>query len=299
MATRFTNDDMNDTRATRPRRPPLPWSLRILRFTVRAIDTASPSLAALLAERLWRHAPRYRTPRHEAAWLADAKTSTLPFGGHPLALYSWGTGPTVILVHGWSGRGSQLGAFVAPLTAAGYRVVAFDAPAHGRSPGRYTSALEIARALRAVVDARGPAHGVIAHSFGGLATLIALHDGLHVERAVCVSAPASAEALFSRYTRRLGLSPRAIALLRRRTERRFGDEIWTRTDNIRLATHARIPGLMIHDRDDRDVPWEEGAAIARAWTGADWLLTEGLGHRRILRDPAVIARVVEFIKRQC
>lgn len=276
-------------------RPPVSWSVRLMRLAVRTADALAPPLAARIAEHLWRHPPRHRPPPHEQAWVAQATSSVLLFRGRALAVYAWGRGPTILLVHGWSGRGSQLGAFAAPLVAAGYRVVAFDAPAHGRSPGYTTSALEIAAALRALADDHGRVRGIIAHSFGTLVTLLALKDGLRTERVVCISAPASVRALFTRYTQHLGLSPRTVRLLRERVEHTYGQDIWARTDSTQLATRTDVPGLVIHDRDDRDVPCQEGAAIAQAWRGAQWVETEALGHRRILRDPDVVTRAVAFM----
>ncbi len=87
----------------------------------------------------------------------------------------------------------------------------------------------------------------------------------------------------------------ALQILRDMLMRRFGKDMWTRFSSQNMAHSVGLPALIIHDRDDRDIPWQEGEAVARAWPHARFLRTEGLGHRRILRDPDVIDRVVRFL----
>jgi pimeloyl-ACP methyl ester carboxylesterase len=200
-----------------------------------------------------------------------------------------------MLVHGWSGRGAQLGEFVEPLVAAGYRVVAFDAPAHGRSDGRDTAMPEISEAILRLASEFGPVHAVIAHSFGVACVLFTLQQQGFARRVVAFSPPASLEGLMERFSRTLALSPRTVQILRHMLVRRFGEDVWTRFSALNMARSAGLPALVIHDRDDRDVPWREGEAVSRAWPHARFLRTEGLGHRRILRDPEVIDRVVRFL----
>ena len=96
----------------------------------------SPAAAAHLAYVLLTRPPRVAERSWQASLREHARQSTLPFGSGHLALYDWGSGPTVLLVHGWGARGTHLGKLVPPLVAAGYRVVAFDAPGHGQSSGR-------------------------------------------------------------------------------------------------------------------------------------------------------------------
>ena len=210
-------------------------------------------------------------------------------------MYHWGTGPAVLLVHGWHGRGAQLGAFVAPLVSAGYRVVAFDAPAHGRTPGHATSLPEVSEALLTVANAFPPLHGVIGHSFGAVCTLNAIHHGLAPQRVVAISAPASIDFLLDSFAAQLEIPATVMAVHRRLMEARFGADLWKQFSPTEIARGLDIPALLVHDRDDHDVPWQEGEALVRAWPGTTWHLTQGLGHRRILREPEVVARVVAFM----
>jgi pimeloyl-ACP methyl ester carboxylesterase len=186
-------------------------------------------------------------------------------------------------------------AFVPALVAAGYRAVAFDGPAHGASPGRWTSLPAFARAIAAVartVDARG----VIAHSMGGAATLLALaDDGLSLSRAVVLAAPSSAVRIWNGYAAALNLSPAVAAEARRRLEERVGAGFGA-LGAAHVGPLIATPVLVVHDRDDAEVAWEAGDEIARALPGSRLETTRGLGHRRVLRDPAVVARAISFLE---
>lgn len=214
---------------------------------------------------------------------------------------SWGNGPLVYLLHGWGGYRGQLGAFVRPLTEAGYRVVAVDSLSHGESgPGRYgpgrSMLPEFAAALRSAVGHYGSARGVIAHSMGATATALAVLDGLDAQRLVLIAPVPDPMSAIDLWTRMVGLGPRIRARMPRRIERRarrpFGD-----FDIVARAAECEDlpPALVIHDAADKEVPFGLGARVAGAWPDATFQPTGGLGHRRILRDPEVIKSAVAFL----
>ena len=273
----------------------LPIGFRLLRAALKLCAVVSTELAGRWVNRLWFHSQRYPQPEREKEWLRAAKPLTLTHHGLPLAVHQWGEGPTVLLAHGWHGRGAQLGAFAAPLVAAGYRVIAFDAPAHGRTPGRSTNLPEVSDALLKVAGAFPPLHGVIAHSFGMAATLYAIVQGLAPQRVVAVSAPSSIEFLMDSFAAGLEIPETVMAVHRRLLEERFGPDMWQRFSPTAIASRLTIPALLIHDDEDHEVPMQEGAALARAWPGAELIRTHGLGHRRILRDPEVVDRACKFL----
>jgi pimeloyl-ACP methyl ester carboxylesterase len=272
-----------------------PIAVLALRLLFRLSGAVAPLLAARLAGYLWYRPQRHRPPAREQALLGRARHVPMHHAGKRIAVYDWGKGPTVMLVHGWSGRGAQLGEFVKPLVGAGYRVVAFDAPAHGRSDGRDTTLPEISEVILKLVADFGPVHAVIAHSFGVPCVLFALQQQGFARRVVALSTPATLDGLLEKFAGTLALSPRTVQIMRDMLVQRFGEDVWTRFSVQNMAQRIGLPALIIHDRDDRDVPWQEGEAVARAWPNARFLRTEGLGHRRILRDPEVIDRVVRFL----
>jgi pimeloyl-ACP methyl ester carboxylesterase len=180
------------------------------------------------------------------------------------------------------------------LLEAGYRVVAYDAPAHGRSTGRLASLIEFARALRAVAEGAGPVWGLVGHSLGGAAAVLALRDGLGAERAVLVAAPADVTRFTTAFADHLRIPPPARAAMRRNLETRL-DARWDELHIPTIVRGFRTPALLIHDRADPDVPYRHAEEIVASWPGARLLATEGLGHRAILRDPTVVRAVAGFL----
>ena len=267
---------------------------RLARAALAVAAALSPALAARWAEALFFTPPRPRKSRSLLPPGAEALTLQSRFGR--VAVWSWGSGPAVYLVHGWGGRAEQLGAFVAPLVARGLRAIAIDGPGHGASTGRRSSGVEIGRALADVAAQLGSPRGVIAHSLGAAAVTFAVREGLRVERLVFIGAPADPLTWVERFGRRLGLSRAVMAEMRRQSEARIQAR-WEDLPLVALRGLAQPPPplLVVHDRDDREVPWADGAAIAAAWPGARLLETSGLGHRRVLRDPAVVASVASFV----
>lgn len=269
--------------------------------SLRAAAAVAPPVAAAGLARLFLATRRHRLPERELGWLAGAAEERLsvwlPSGESRLAVWSWGERrrPAVLLVHGWEGRGSQMGAFVAPLVAAGFRVVAYDGPGHGASPGGRSSMPDLTAAVAQVGRWLGGAAGVVAHSAGAAAVTAALAaDPFAAGRLVYVSPPADPGRFLQVAGRMAGLPPQVAAQAQRRIERRFA----VRFDDFapgELAPRMRHPLLAVHDRGDREVPYAEGERVAAGWPGARLVATEGLGHRRILRDERVVRRAVEFL----
>lgn len=211
-----------------------------------------------------------------------------------LAATAWGEGPMVLLAHGWESRRTHWGAFIPPLVEAGFRAVAVDAPAHGDSPGERTNVVDYGRALLRVGREIGPLAAVVAHSFGAAATAGALHLGLAADRVALVSGPASLASFAERWGVEHGLSEGDIPAFIRLIEREVGEPIED-VDVARLALGLTTPALIVHDRDDREIPVGGALAVAAAWAGSRTLITERYGHRRILVARPVVAAVVEFL----
>ncbi|WP_345611151.1 alpha/beta fold hydrolase [Pseudonocardia adelaidensis] len=248
-----------------------------------------------LATRIWFTVPP-PIPRERLPALPPGTSAPVEVHGRALHVVTWGTGEPVYLVHGWGGRSEQLGGFVAPLVAAGYRVIAFDGPGHGGSPGpRSTMIPELAEALRAVVAEHGPPHAVIAHSMGAAVAAHAVRDGMRPRVLVLLAPAADPRWVLDRFVRRLGGGARVRGGLERAIVRRLGLP-WEAFHVPSLHRSTPVPPtLVVHDVQDREVGPEHGRAIADAWPGVRLLQTEGLGHRRLLRDPSVIDRAVRFV----
>jgi pimeloyl-ACP methyl ester carboxylesterase len=270
-----------------------------VRGSLRVLDRLAPALGAWWAERIWFTIPRGAATTRPARPDGGA-AFVVAVDGRRLRGRRWGHGDPVYLVHGWGGSGAQLDALVAPLVQAGFSVVSFDAPSHGASdPGpsgrRSSTILEFAEALRAVAARHGHPYGVVAHSAGATAAAVALRDGLPAARAVFLAPMAHPLAYADRFAARFGLGERTRTRLVRRIERRVGVPM-AYLDVPAMAGQAAMPPLLVvHDQGDRETSWAGGHEIARSWPDARMLSTSRLGHRRILRDPAVIAEVVGFL----
>ena len=262
-------------------------------FTI--LGHAAPGLASRWALDLFFTPRGRRGSRRIQAVLAAGRRLDLTVRGRRVAAWSWGDGPAVYLVHGWAGVGGQLAAFVPALTGQGFRVVAFDAPGHGASEGRRSSIVHFADALRALAAREGRPHAVIAHSLGAASVARALTQGLELERAVFIGPTGGPRDWSERFRRQLGVPAHVMASMRERSERWLGAR-WEDFDVPVLARRQSAPLLILHDRDDDEVPWSDGAAIASAWPGARLVTTTGLGHRRILRDERVVSQAVAFVK---
>lgn len=258
-------------------------------------EREAPRLGARLAVRMWMTIP----PSGERA--PGAPRTVLTDGGKRIAVSSWGAGPVVYLLHGWGGHRGQFGAFVAPLTAAGFSVVAVDALGHGESgPGHYGKGRglmpDFIAALEAAVRRFGPPHGVIAHSLGASAAAVATLDGFPGGRLVLIAPMANPMAALDIFAKWTGIGPRVRAEMPRRIER------ISRIPMARLDIASRAaeceelpPTLVIHDTGDRTAPFDAGVLVTAAWPGARLERTEGLGHLRILANPSVVTKAVGFI----
>lgn len=223
-----------------------------------------------------------------------------------IACWSWGETewPLVVCLHGWGGRGTQWGALAAALLDAHYRVVVFDAPAHGASDGDRASMPAFRNALLRVLDAFGTPHTLVGHSLGGLATLAAIASRANagvspLPRAISIGAPSTVDRPMSRFLRRHQGNEDVAREMIRQLEDRWHFR-WRDLDTTTLAEQAArrggAPLLVIHAADDEQVPVIESDGLAADWHGAvRWLAPEGTGHLRILLHADVIARIMAFI----
>jgi hypothetical protein len=214
--------------------------------------------------------------------------------------YTWGDGPdTVLLVHGWGSRASALSALVPALLRAGRRIVAFDAPAHGDSSGTTVTALDFADAVDALFARYGPFEAIVAHSFGVLGSFRAVRRGVRTNRIVAIAGVHSGARLVGAYAAQIGLEAGDLPALRDALAAgvfRAVEDPWRTLVSEAGPGSDGIPLLVVSDRHDTVVDSGESERIASAHAGPTArMTTQGLGHKRILRDPAVLAAVAAFV----
>jgi pimeloyl-ACP methyl ester carboxylesterase len=274
-------------------RPGRTAALALLRAYFGLVSRLAPPLARRQAERLFTTPPAYAGRVRQPV---PARRETVVAGRHDVAVWEAGPAgaPAVLLVHGWGGRGAQLGTFVAPLLASGRRVVWFDQPGHGQSGRGPVGLPDMVRAVEALARTHGPFDAAIGHSLGAAALGLALRRHLSLGRVALVSAPSSLCEHTRAFARLLNIAPRVHDAMRRHVEQRFGVRF---ADIDRLDDLARVdvPALFVHDVHDADVPFEHALRLAARMPRARLARTHGLGHHKIVRDHAVVAEIVRFV----
>ncbi len=260
---------------------------------LRAIGTVSPRLAGRIAFEFWRRPLARGRIRETERDIHQAARVEVVDG---IVTYAWGDGGRpVLLVHGWRSRASRYAGFVAKLLELGYSPISYDGPGHGDTTVAMGTILDHQRIINALAAKYGDFEGVIAHSLGVPFALYAVRRGVPAGRIVSISGFADFGYLVDKFSRELGLKPSTQAALRTSIERGLfgGDpEIWTK--------YSVGPGdaelLVIHnDEDDVVDPAQADVLLASYGKKARFSPTTGLGHGRILSDPAVIAEAVTFL----
>ena len=267
---------------------------KLVSVGLQTIGVLSPRLGGRLAFALWRRPLARGRVRPEEQAVHDAARVEIVDN---VKTYSWGDGERpVLLVHGWRSRASRYAGFISRLLELGYSPVSYDAPAHGDSDGDVVSILGHQRIIRALEERHGPFEGVIAHSLGVPFALYAVREGVAAKRLVMISGVADFGYLTDTFCAQLGLGPKINQQLRRRIERGYfegDDQIWTRFS----VTTGKLELLVIHNDEDEIVDPAQAQVLLRNYGDrAHFLPTTGLGHRRILSDPAVIAEAVAFLQ---
>jgi pimeloyl-ACP methyl ester carboxylesterase len=212
--------------------------------------------------------------------------------------YQWGdeTKPYVLVVHGWAGRSTQFRCFIPQFGKAGYRVIGFDGPAHGKSEGKRTSIAEFEEVMKKISQLKGSPEAIIAHSFGGGASLYAISNGLPVKKLINIASPTIADLIIQNYLKAIGGSWKTGENFKKLIQKRHGKSF---DEFTALYMIKHVPQdlklMLVNDEDDKDVEIFHSHELIKAFPSARLLATKGLGHNRILRDDKVIAECVNFV----
>ncbi|WP_342245631.1 alpha/beta hydrolase [Pseudomonas sp. OTU5201] len=264
-------------------------NLSLIRGVHATLGRVAPQMVARRMRRQFM-TPRNLPPREwEMPLLGSSERITLRFG---LSALRWGSGPTVLLMHGWEGRPTQFASLIEALVAEGYGVVALDGPAHGRSPGREANVVLFARALLEAAGELPPLHAVIGHSMGGASALLASQMGLRARALVSISAPSRILGPIRSFARFMGLPPKALAHFVSQVESHAGIPA-AHLDVQRYQLD--IPGLVVHAEDDPVVPASDAQVIHDAWFDSQLLRLEQGGHQRLLADARLVKAVLGLL----
>lgn len=279
----------------KPDKYPLP--LTMLRLMYRHLGPMMPARFGRMAYHTWFSPTRFSMPERERAVLDGATVGVIVVDDIDVVTYRWGdsASPTILFVHGWSGRGTQACAFVESVVNAGFSLLSFDAPAHGRTQGKQTSVLQFADALLALQKQFGRFHGCITHSVGGMALALAAQFGFTPHRAVCICPPNDFDTILHNFCRILDVPPRVKYEMLKLLYATHGSLIKQFVTVENNAAHIDFPALLVHDRDDPEIPWRDSEKIHRVWKNSELMLTDTLKHHRIVRDDSVVAAAVRYL----
>lgn len=262
--------------------------------SLHAIDRLNHKAAAEIASKRFAKPKRWPEPEVERKLAREGTRVEFRCG---LVGHKFGSGKIILLVHGWGGRGLQLGSLVGPLVKEGYSVVSLDGPGHGHSPGDWTSPTHFATFLKTVVHELGGIFGIIAHSFGAGSTVFALESNMDVEKAILIAAPNRYGKINERFCDAVGLSPEARHHFLNIVSYKVGFQI----RESQLASYfSRVNQevLLIHDRNDKELPYTESEELALSNAKSKLIITDGHGHRRILKADILVEKCVEFMRKK-
>ena len=272
-----------------------PKTLEYLPKFFSLLEKISPRLAAKLALRFFLRPFRFPLPNREKEAVETANIFKIQVENNEVAIYEWGEGPAIWVLHGWSGRATQLGAIIKELVKIGYKVYGIDAPGHGKSSGVESSVLLFESALQKLNKLKGPPVTFIGHSLGGAVGFFALRNGIEIKKIVSIGAPSMPEEIMKEFISKIGLKNTSFKYLESAFENKFKQPFANFTVLKWVQPPPAIPVLIIHDKDDRDAPFHHAEKLKEKLPKAEFIVTQGLGHNRILRDEEVIKKVISFI----
>ncbi|MFY7936730.1 MAG: alpha/beta fold hydrolase, partial [Flavobacterium sp.] len=257
----------------------------------------SPSLAEKFARKLFITPIKHKIPKREFQMEAESIQTKLfvPSINKEIVVYAYGNSTKkILLVHGWSGRGTQLVKIADAVLKNGYSTISFDAPAHGKSGTKTTLMLEFIESILAVEKQYGPFEFAIGHSLGGMSILNAIKKGLQVKKAVVIGSGNSVVNIVNTFVEKIGLPHKVAVLMRNSFEKKYQFDMESFSAYV-AAKDVTIPVLVFHDTDDEDIPVSEAHHLAENLSNKEVIITNNLGHRKILGDASVINRIVEFL----
>ena len=275
---------------------PLPIPKFIIK-TGQFLNLISTKAVVLYAAKLFTTPIKHRIPKRELEMDTNSIQQLIPVPSinKSIMVYQYGkSDKKVLLVHGWSGRGTQLFKIADALLKEGYATVSFDAPAHGKSPGNSSIMLEFIASIFELEKQYGPFEVAIGHSLGGMAVLNAAKSGFKTDKIIVIGSGDIVHDIIDDFIKKLQLKPVISLKLRAHFENKY-NEAMDNYSAFKAAEAIEKPILVVHDENDYEVPVKAGINIHQHVKNGELMITKGLGHRKILGDVNVIHKIIEFI----
>lgn len=254
-------------------------------------------LSVLIADKMFITPVKFRIPEREQTMRKSAQINRIKIHSinKEIDVLSYGySKKKVLLVHGWCGRGTQFYMIADKLLENGYMVITFDAPAHGNSEGKTTFMPEFVEVIKQLEKDFGSFESAIGHSLGGMALYNAKKD-ITIKSLVTIGAGDTITEIIDRFIFSVGIKQTIAGKLKSFYDKKLNLDIDTHSSYIQ-AKNIKTPTLIIHDSLDGDVSVNCAKNIRGHLQNGTLLITNGLGHVKILRDKHTVNRIVDFIK---
>ena len=276
----------------------IPLAFKIIRWVFPKLEKISTRLSGWYFEKIFFTPFRYKTPEKELEAEATAQLFSVSVARKKVQCYQWGDNskPYVLVVHGWAGRSTQFRRFIPQFNEAGYGIIGFDGPAHGKSEGKRTSIAEFEEVMKEISAIKGNPEAIIAHSFGGGASLYAISKGFPVKTLINIASPTMADRIIQSYLKAIGGSWKTGENFKELIQKRYGKSFEEFTA-LYLIKHVPqdLKLMLVHDEQDKEVDISHVHELIKIFPSARLLQTKGLGHNRILKDDAVISDCLSFV----
>jgi len=279
----------------------IPLHYRVLGRALNFLSYINNELAASMLSKLWFTVFKSKAkPWVLKFWQTADSRLEIKVNDKIITVHIWGHGPLIVMMHGWSGSGTQFRKFIPSLIKAGYRIALFDAPSHGINPGKKSHLIEFSDTLIVIQKKLGDINTVISHSFGSMATVVAMQRELAAKKMILIAPHLDANEMHITYSELLNLNPRLSNRFRDLIELKMKsilkiEEIWGYLSPKKLLSHNSYKGLLIYDLNDEEIPQKQFKEIERYWKNSTVITTTDLGHHRILKDKNIINEVVNYI----
>jgi len=272
--------------------------LKYVRTKFALLSAVSKTKAAQKAFHLF-CTPQYRNRKKLPPIFEKAEKLHFQFEGSTIRGYRWNhpSEKKVLILHGFESSVINFDRYVKPLTKKGYEVLAFDAPAHGRSSGKMITVLMYKNLIHHIYKTYGPIKSFIAHSFGGLTVSLFLEEIKHDDSYKLVLIAPATE------TRTAADNFFALLKLDEEVRKEFDDLIEKLSGKrpewfslSRAAAHIKAQVLFLQDKNDDMTPLSDvEPIIEKNYSNFHFIISEGLGHRRIYRDNNSLKAIIDFL----
>ena len=293
------------------------FGVKVIRGLFGTAERIAPHIAGKAAFELFCRTPN---PKHisegerraidrASGFMDEARHHRLPVGRGCVMVHEFRprqgreSAGTVLVLHGWRSRTEYMKSLIEAYRDGGFRVMSLDLPGHGGSAGRRLNLASAVRAAHAAAEWFGPFSAVVGHSFGGAVAVNAIAGSivgippLAASKLVLIAAPSSMPDLFRDFGSYLNLGPRTQSAMADQVRRIAGRPLDEFIGSRQLA-ETPVPTLVIHAPDDREVPAGHAELFAAAGDHVRLRWAPGLGHRRILSNPAIVEDALGFVARQ-